>query len=382
MPLFERIERVVRTNLNEMVSKAQEPEKLLERVIADSLNDLMQLRQALANAIANQKQTYKQYERCSTEANNWQHKAQLALQNGDENLAREALLQKKIHAENVINLKQKLETETSHVEALKRHLVALENKIIEAKKKKNEFKGRGQAATTNKQLQKTLASMPNHNAITLFDRKQEKVLQMEARSQSITDSGEPRLEDLIQSLGEESHMNEWLHNKKEQLTHSSQPQQSVISANNPGEIIDQAIRELEDGIASAIASQQETRQQYDVAKKEAKNWQKNVLDGLLQDDDNLTLQAIICKTVQGKVAAALRTQLEEQESTVKLLKRNLAALETLKNLLVGDREASEKEETMSDATDEDPRSLLSDSTASRPRFERKLQQLPRQVQSR
>ncbi|HEY9805961.1 MAG TPA: PspA/IM30 family protein, partial [Candidatus Obscuribacterales bacterium] len=84
MGLFDRISRVVRSNVNDMVSKAEDPEKILEQSILDMQEDLVQLRQAVASAIASQKRTQQQYNQAQTESNNWQQRAQLALQKGDE----------------------------------------------------------------------------------------------------------------------------------------------------------------------------------------------------------------------------------------------------------------------------------------------------------
>ncbi|MEC4854155.1 MAG: PspA/IM30 family protein, partial [Jaaginema sp. PMC 1079.18] len=87
MGLFDRISRVFRANLNDLVSKAEDPEKVLEQAVIDMQDNLVQLRQAVARTIAEQKRSEKQYLQNQDEANKWQQRAQLALQKGDENLA-------------------------------------------------------------------------------------------------------------------------------------------------------------------------------------------------------------------------------------------------------------------------------------------------------
>ena len=69
MGLFDRIGRVVKANINDLVNKAEDPEKILEQAIVDMQEDLVQLRQAVATAIATQKRSQKQYEQAQTEAN-------------------------------------------------------------------------------------------------------------------------------------------------------------------------------------------------------------------------------------------------------------------------------------------------------------------------
>jgi phage shock protein A len=200
MALFDRISRVVRANVNDLVSKAEDPEKVLEQAIIDMQEDLVQLRQAVAKAIASQKQTEQQYNQNQSQANTWQQRAQLALQKGDENLAREALQRKKGYAETAAMLKQQLDQQTGQTDTLRRNLVALEGKISEAKTKKNMLKARVQAAKANEQLQSSISSMSTSSAMSAFERMEEKVLEMEARSQASMELGGSGLEQQFAAL--------------------------------------------------------------------------------------------------------------------------------------------------------------------------------------
>jgi len=182
MGLFDRISRVVRANLNDVVSKAEDPEKILEQSIIDMQEDLVQLRQAVARSIAAQKRTQQQYNQAQTEANNWQNRAQLAVQKGDENLAREALVRKKTHAETAATLKTTLDQQKAQVENLKRNLIALESKISEAKQQQDRLKARVQAAKAQEQLQNTVGRLGTSSAMGAFERMEEKVMELEARS--------------------------------------------------------------------------------------------------------------------------------------------------------------------------------------------------------
>jgi phage shock protein A len=184
MGLFDRVSRVVRSNLNAAVSAAEDPEKVLEQAIIDMQEDLVQLRQAVATAIASQKRVQQQYTQAQTESENWQRRAQLALQKGDENLAREALSRKKTQSETAAALKSQHDQQSATVDTLKRNLIALEGKISEAKTKKNMLKARAQAAKANEQLQKTVGNLGTSSAMSAFERMEEKVMQMEARSQA------------------------------------------------------------------------------------------------------------------------------------------------------------------------------------------------------
>ncbi|MEB3336027.1 MAG: PspA/IM30 family protein [Leptolyngbyaceae bacterium] len=217
MGLFDRVSRVVRANVNDLVSKAEDPEKILEQAIMDMQEDLVQLRQAVAGAIASQKRTQQQYNQAQTESNNWQQRAQLALQKGDENLAREALTRKKSHTETANTLKTQLDQQTAQVDTLKRNLIAVEGKLSEAKTKKDMLKARVSAAKANEQLQSAVSSLSTSSAMSAFERMEEKVLQLEARSQASAELAGADLESQFAALESGSGVDDELAAMKAQL---------------------------------------------------------------------------------------------------------------------------------------------------------------------
>ena len=140
MGLFDRIKRVVGANLNDLVSKAEDPEKILEQAFIEMQEDMVKLRQGVAQAIAAQKRTEKQYNEGQNEINKWQRNAQLALQEGDESLARQALERKKTYTDTATALKTSLDQQNVQVDGLKKSLIQLESKISEAPGKKKMLK--------------------------------------------------------------------------------------------------------------------------------------------------------------------------------------------------------------------------------------------------
>jgi phage shock protein A len=227
MGLFDRLSRVVRANLNDMVSKAEDPEKILEQALIDMQEDLVQLRQAVARAIATQKRTEQQYNKNQAEANNWQQRAQLALQKGDDNLAREALVRRKANADTAATLKGQLDQQTTQVDTLKRNLIALESKISEAKTKKDMLRSRAAAAKANEQLQNTIGRLGTSSAMGAFERMEEKVLEMEARSQAAHELTGNELEQQFAMLESGSNVDDELAAMKAQLTGGSVTQQAL-----------------------------------------------------------------------------------------------------------------------------------------------------------
>jgi len=230
MGLFDRVSRVVRSNLNAAVSSAEDPEKILDQAIMDMQEDLVQMRQAVARAIASQKRVEQQASKAQSETNLWQQRAQLALQKGDENLAREALTRKKSHAETAMALKGQLDQQSGSVSTLKRQLIALESKISEAKTKKDMLKARASAAKANEQLQRSVGTLNTSSAMGAFERMEEKVLQMEASGEAAAELAGANLESQFASLEAGDDVDYELEAMKAQMLGGSSPTGGALPA--------------------------------------------------------------------------------------------------------------------------------------------------------
>jgi phage shock protein A len=227
MGLFDRIGRVVRSNVNDLVSKAEDPEKILDQAVIDMQEDLIQLRQAVAGAIASQKRTEQQFNQNQSQGNSWQQRAQLALQKGDEALAREALSRKKTYVDAANTLKSQLDQQSGNVDTLKRSLIALEGKISEAKTKKDMLKSRAMAAKAQEQIQNAVSNIGTSSAMAAFERMEEKVLMAEARSTAAADIAGAGLEQQFAMLESGSDVDDELAAMKMQLSGGSPAQASL-----------------------------------------------------------------------------------------------------------------------------------------------------------
>ncbi|MEZ2240611.1 PspA/IM30 family protein [Microcoleus sp.] len=194
MGLFDRLWRVIRANINSLVGAAEDPEKILEQATMDMQEDLVQLRQAVAGAIAAQKRTERQYSQAESTAAEWYQRAQLALQKNEENLAREALTRKKFYQETAITMKASLEQQNVVVTKLKENMRALESKISEAKSKKDMYIARARSAAASERLDKMMGNLNTGSGLSAFERMEEKVMQLEARSEAIAELGTNDLE--------------------------------------------------------------------------------------------------------------------------------------------------------------------------------------------
>lgn len=248
MGLFDRLSRVVRANLNDLVSKAEDPEKVLEQTIMDMGEDLVQVRQAVARSIAEQKRTEQRYNQDLSEAGKWEQRAKLALSKGDENLAREALVRKKTHAETAATLKQQLEQQTVQVDTLRRNLVALESKISEAKTKKNMLIARAKAAKANEEIQQTLGGINTSGSMAAFERMESKVLDMEARSEAAGELGSYGIEQQFAQLESGSGVDDELAMLKAQISGTPEPAKLPEASSNPSSskdtVVDAELDEL------------------------------------------------------------------------------------------------------------------------------------------
>ena len=206
MGFFERLARLFRANLNDMVSRAEDPAKILDQSVLDMQSDLVKLRTAVATAIASQKRIQHQTSQADAQAKHWYGRAQLALKGGDESLAREALSRRKTYQDTALALNNQLQSQAGQVETLKQSLLKLEGKLAEAKTKKDMLKARAQAAQAQQQLQSAVGGLNTDSAMAAFERMEEKVDNLEASSAAAAELAGADLESRFAALQGDSAM--------------------------------------------------------------------------------------------------------------------------------------------------------------------------------
>lgn len=185
MGIFDRFKRVVSSNINDLINKAENPEKMLNQLIIDMNQQMVESKKAVAMAIADEKKIERELLEQKRQADEWERKAVMAVKAGRDDLAKEALLRKQ-EAENYYNqLRPQWESQKAAVEKLKETLRMLQNKIDEASRKKNILIARAKRAEAQEKIQKTLTSMAgNTSAFETFDRMAKKVDEIEARAEA------------------------------------------------------------------------------------------------------------------------------------------------------------------------------------------------------
>ncbi len=187
MGFFSRLGSLIKSNLNDLISKAEDPEKMLNQVLVDMKTQLVEAKKQVAVAIGDEKRLKKQWDEQVAQAKDWERKAMLAVQAGDDELAKEALLRQREHEELSAQFEQQWTHQKDAVDKLKVQLRVLTNKIEEAKRKRNILIARQKRAEAQKAIQNTMAGLSDTSAFDTFDRMAQKIDQLEAETEASTE---------------------------------------------------------------------------------------------------------------------------------------------------------------------------------------------------
>jgi phage shock protein A len=184
MGIFSRLAALIKSNLNDLISKSEDPEKMLNQVVLDMNNQLVEAKKQVAASIADEKRLAKQHEQEMANAAEWERRAMMALRAGNEELAREALARKKEHDQLAASFKEQWQKQKDAVEKLKAALRMLNDKIEEAKRKKNVLIARKKRAEAQRAIQETMSGLRDQSAFETFERMSQKIDQMEAEAEA------------------------------------------------------------------------------------------------------------------------------------------------------------------------------------------------------
>jgi phage shock protein A len=175
MGIFDRLSALLRSNINDLISRAENPEKMLNTLIADMRTQLAKAKQEVAAAIADEKKLQGDAENLRKQADDWERRAMLAVQESRDDLAKQALVR---YNESLQGAQQLQETWTKHkadTEVLKVSLRQLNDKIEEAKRKKNILIARAKRAEAQQRIQETMSGLSDKSAFESFERMAEKI---------------------------------------------------------------------------------------------------------------------------------------------------------------------------------------------------------------
>jgi len=175
MGIFDRLSALIRSNINDLISRAEHPEKMLNQLIVDMRGQLAQAKQQVAAAIADEKRLGAQVDQERHSAEEWEHRAVLAVQGGRDDLAKQALLRQNEHARGALQLHETWVKHREETEKLKGSLRQLNERVEEAKRRKNILIARQKRAEAHRRIQQTMSSIGDQGAFEAFERMAEQI---------------------------------------------------------------------------------------------------------------------------------------------------------------------------------------------------------------
>ena len=175
MGIFDRFSALLKSNINDLISKAEDPEKMLTQILVDMRGQLVKAKQQVASAIADEKRLRDQTDAEFKQAQDWERRAMLAIQEGRDDLAKQALVRQAEHSGHGEQLAHTWEQHKLETDKLKNQLRDLNDKIEEAKRKKNLLIARQRRAQAQQRIAETMSSLSEKSAFEAFARMEERI---------------------------------------------------------------------------------------------------------------------------------------------------------------------------------------------------------------
>jgi phage shock protein A len=175
MGIFDRLSTLIRSNINDLISRAEDPEKMLNQLIVDMRGQLAKAKQQVAAAIADEKRLAAQVEQERKSAEEWERRAMLAVQEGRDDLAKQALLRHNEHGQHAVQLHDTWLKHREETEKLKLSLRQLNDRIEEAKRKRSVLIARQKRVQAQRRIQETLSSIGDTSVFETFERMAEQI---------------------------------------------------------------------------------------------------------------------------------------------------------------------------------------------------------------
>ena len=210
MALVERVGTLVRANLNDLIDKAEDPEKMIKQVILDMRNQLMQVKTQVAIAIADQHLLEKKQKENEARAAEWMRKAELAVDKKQDDLARAARERSMSYKLMGEGFEQQIADQKLQVENLKSALRKLDQKLAEAEAKSDMLVAQHRRSRALDKASDARIAMGDDSKSAAFDRMKRKVMHAEAVSQAKSEIATDNVEDRLAALEKEDEIDKLL----------------------------------------------------------------------------------------------------------------------------------------------------------------------------
>lgn len=203
MGIFARLAQLIKSNLNDLISRSEDPEKMLNQIVIDMNNQLAEATKQVAVAIADEKRLAKLVEQEAANVAEWKRRAEMAIRAANDELAREALARRKEHEQLRAGYESQWTKQKAAVDQLKKALRALNTKIEEAKRKKNLLIAQKQRAEAQKAIHDAMGGLRDQSAFETFDRMADRIQRMEAEAEASAELAEEYSGDVLRSKFDE-----------------------------------------------------------------------------------------------------------------------------------------------------------------------------------
>ena len=217
MGILDRVGTLIRANISDLIDRAEDPEKMVKQLIQDMENQLISVKTQVAASIADEQRLKERWQDADRQSAEWQRKAELAVEKGADELAREALARRNTFAQTAAGFKEQYETQAQQVAELKDALDKLESKLQEARTKKDLLIARSRRAQAERQIAETMAKVDTTGVTGHFERIEEKVRTQEARAKALSSLDRDTFDERFAQLEEESEVDRQLADLKRQL---------------------------------------------------------------------------------------------------------------------------------------------------------------------
>jgi len=182
MNIFAKLSTVIRSNINDMIARAENPEKMLNQIILDMREQLTRAKQEVAVAIADERKLKAQVEDEHRQAKEWEKRAMIAVRENRDDLARQALVRQQEYGGRARSLHETWKRQAEETEKLKDSLRQLNSKIEEARRKKNLLVAKEKRAQAQRRIHETMSGLSDRSAFEAFDRMAERIEDTERRA--------------------------------------------------------------------------------------------------------------------------------------------------------------------------------------------------------